>query len=137
MRSKVEYNGFARSGWVGDYMDPFTFLNLFYTPAGDNGTGWWDPEYVKMLDKANSELDQQKRYELLAKAEAYLIEAQPVIPLYTAATNWVKKPYIKGMFPNPQTLHAWKFVYIERDQSKWDYGVPDMNKRPGEFGEGY
>jgi oligopeptide transport system substrate-binding protein len=137
MRSKTEYNGFARSGWVGDYMDPFTFLNLFYTPSGDNGTGWWDPAYVKMLDEANAELDQQKRYQLLAKAEAYLIEAQPVIPLYTAATNWVKKPYVKGMFPNPQTLHAWKFVYIERDQSKWDYGVPDMNKRPGEFGEGY
>jgi len=137
MRSKVEYNGFARSGWVGDYMDPFTFLNLFYTDAGDNGTGWWDPKYVKMLDEANVELDQQKRYQLLAKAEAYLIDAQPVIPLYTAATNWVKKPYIKGMFPNPQTLHPWKFVYIERDPSKWDYGVPDMNRHPGEFGEGY
>jgi oligopeptide transport system substrate-binding protein len=137
MRSKVEYNGFARSGWVGDYMDPFTFLNLFYTNAGDNGTGWWDPEYVKMLDKANLELDHQKRYELLAKAEAYLIDAQPVIPFYTSATNWVKKPYVKGMFPNPQTLIPWKFVYIERDQSKWDYGVPDMNKHPGEFGPGY
>jgi oligopeptide transport system substrate-binding protein len=137
MRSKVEYNGFARSGWVGDYMDPFTFLNLFYTDAGDNGTGWWDPEYVKMLDAANLELDQKKRYELLAKAEAYLIEAQPVIPLYTSATNWVKKPYVKGMFPNPQTLHPWKYVYIERDQSKWDYGVPDMKMHPGEFGDGY
>lgn len=137
MRSKVEYNGIARSGWVGDYMDPFTFLNLFYTNAGDNGTGWWDPEYVKMLDAANVELDHQKRYELLAKAEAYLIEAQPVIPLYTSATNWMKKPYVKGMYPNPQTLHAWKFVYIERDQSKWDYGVPDMVRHAGEFGDGY
>jgi ABC-type oligopeptide transport system substrate-binding subunit len=128
MRSKVEYKGFARSGWVGDYMDPFTFLNLFYTPAGDNGTGWWDPEYVKLLDAANKELDPQKRYELLAKAEAYLIDAQPVIPLYTAATNWMKKPYVKGMYPNPQTLHAWKFVYLEQDPAKWDYGVPDMKE---------
>lgn len=128
MRSKVEYKGFARSGWVGDYMDPFTFLNLFYTPAGDNGTGWWDPEYVKLLDAANKELDPQKRYEKLAKAEAYLIDAQPVIPLYTAATNWMKKPYVKGMYPNPQTLHAWKFVYLEQDPAKWDYGVPDMKE---------
>ena len=137
MRSKVEYNGFARSGWVGDYMDPFTFLNLFYTNAGDNGTGWWDPKYVKMLDEANVELDQKKRYALLAKAEAFLIDAQPVIPFYTSATNWVKKPYVKGMFPNPQTLHAWKYVYIERDESKWDKGVPDMKMHPGEFGDGY
>jgi hypothetical protein len=30
------------------------------------------------------------------------------------------------MYPNPGTLHAWKFVYIEHDPAKWDYGIPDM-----------
>lgn len=126
-RAALEYKGFGRSGWVGDYMDPFTFLNLFYTKQGDNGTGWWDPKYVAMLDDANRTLDPQQRYAKLAKAEAYLIDAQPVIPLYTNATNWMKKPYLKGMYPNPQTLHAWKFVYIEHDMAKWDQGVPDMS----------
>jgi hypothetical protein len=42
-----------------------------------------------------------------------------VIPLATQGTSWMKKPYVKGMYPNPGTLHAWKFVYIEPDQSKW------------------
>ena len=70
--------------------------------------------------------DQQRRYELLAKAEAYLIAEQPVLPLMTNATNWMKKPYVKGMYPNPGTLHAWKFVYIEYDSAKWDRGVPSM-----------
>ena len=126
VRAKREYKGFSRAGWVGDYMDPFTFLGLFYTPEGDNGTGWWDPKYVAMLDQANRTLDKQQRYELLAKAEAFLIEAQPVIPIDTAAVNWVKKPYVKGMFPNPASLFAWKYVYIERDQGKWDYGTPSL-----------
>lgn len=125
-RAKLEYKGFARTGWVADYMDPYTYLNLFYTAAGDNGTGWYDPKYVQMLDDANSSPDPQKRYELMAKAEAYMLDAQPVIPLMTNATSWMKKPYVKGMYPNPQTLHAWKFVYIEPDQSKWDQGVPSM-----------
>ena len=125
-RSKIEYRGFARSGYAGDYLDPFTFLNLFSTEAGDNGTGWSDAKYVQMLDEANRTLDPKKRYELLAKAEAYLLAAQPFIPLYTNATNWMKKPYVKGMYPNPGTLHAWKFVYIERDSAKWDRGVPSM-----------
>ena len=71
-------------------------------------------------DEANREPDPQKRYELLARAEALLLDAQPVIPLYTQATNWMKKPYVKGMYPNPVTLHAWKFVYIEHDPAKWD-----------------
>lgn len=129
-RSKLEYNGFARAGWIADYLDPFTFLNIFYINGGDNGTGWWDQKYVDMLDEANRTPDPQQRYALLAKAEAYMLDAQPVIPLLTKATNWVKKPYVKGMYPNPQTMIPWKFVYVERDPAKWDYGVPDMDEKP-------
>jgi oligopeptide transport system substrate-binding protein len=125
VRAKLEYKGFARGAWSADYMDPFTFLSLFYT-GGENGTGWVDPKYVAMLDEANRMLDPQKRYELLAKAEKYLIDAQPIIPIDTSAVNWVKKPYVKGMFPNPGSLFPWKYVYIERDPSKWDYSAPSL-----------
>ena len=59
---------------------------------------------------------------MLAKAEAYLLDAQPVIPLLTPATSWMKKPYVKGMYPNPGTLHAWKFVYIEHDPREVGHG---------------
>ena len=126
-RAELDYKGIGRAGWVGDYMDPYSFLNLFYTKGGDNGTGWWDPEFVRLLDEANRTLDPSVRYELLAQAEAYMLAAQPVIPLDTAATNWMKKPYVKGLYPNPGTLHSWKFVYIEHDPAKWDRGVPDMS----------
>ena len=119
-RAKLEYKGFARSGWVGDYIDPFTFLNLFSTVRGDNGTGWWDPKYVDILVAANRQTDPMKRYEMMARAEKMLLDVQPVIPLFSNATNWLKKPYVKGMYANPVTLHAWKFVYIEHDRSKWD-----------------
>jgi oligopeptide transport system substrate-binding protein len=126
-RAKLEYKGFARAGWSADYMDPFTFLSLFYT-GGESGTGWLDPKYVAMLDEANGSLDPKRRYELLAQAEKYMIDAQPVIPIDTAAVNWVKKPYVKGMYPNPGSLFAWKFVYIERDKTKWDSGTPSLTE---------
>jgi oligopeptide transport system substrate-binding protein len=118
-RAKLEYSGIARAGWVGDYMDPYTFLDLFTTPTGDNGTGWWDKKYVDLVRTANRQHDPAKRYEMLAQAEKMLLEVQPIIPLTTNATNWVKKPYVKGMYPNPVTIHAWKFVYIEHDSAKW------------------
>jgi oligopeptide transport system substrate-binding protein len=124
-RSRLEYKGFARAGWSADYMDPFTFLSLFYT-GGESGTGWFDPKFIAMVDEANRTLDKQKRYDLLALAEKYMLDAQPVIPLDTAAVNWVKKPYVKGMYPNPGSLFAWKYVYIERDPAKWDYGTPSL-----------
>jgi oligopeptide transport system substrate-binding protein len=132
VRAALEYKGFARAGWVGDYMDPFTFLGLFYIDGGDNGTGWTDKKYSALLDEANQTPDPQKRYELLSQAEAILVEEKPIIPLTYDATNWMKKPYVKGLYPNPLTLHAWKYVYIERDPAKWDYGVPDMTRKPGE-----
>jgi len=125
-RAALDYKGLARSGWIGDYVDPYSYLSLFYTPRGDNGTGWWDPKYVAMLDDANRTLDPAARYEKLAKAETLLLESQAVLPLTVRSTSWMKKPYVKGMYPNPGTMHAWKFVYIERDPAKWDHGVPDM-----------
>jgi oligopeptide transport system substrate-binding protein len=125
-RHRMDYRGIARAGWVGDYMDPYTFLSLFATIEGNNDSGWFDPKYLDLLTRANRELDHQRRYELLAEAEAFLLEAQPVIPLTTQATNWMKKPYVKGMYPNPGTLHPWKFVYIEHDPEKWDRGMPSL-----------
>jgi ABC-type oligopeptide transport system substrate-binding subunit len=125
-RNKLEYKGFSVGLWSADYMDPFTFLGLFSTPDGSNGSGWYDLKYVALLKEANLTLDHQKRYELLAKAEKYLLDNQPVIPLESFAVNWLKKPYVKGMYPNAASLYPWKFVYIERDSSKWDYGVPSL-----------
>jgi oligopeptide transport system substrate-binding protein len=126
VRKNLEYNGFGRAGWVGDYMDPFSFLYLFYSKNNDSSTGWYNPEYDRMLDAANKERDEMKRFEMLARAEFFLMQDQPVIPLQTKATNWIKKPYVKGMYPNPGTLHAWKFVYIEQDPNKWDQNVDNI-----------
>lgn len=127
MRARLEYKGIAGgAGWSGDYMDPYTYLGLFTNAAGDNNTGWSDPKFTEMVNAANHEPDQTKRYAMLSKAEAYLLDAAPIIPLTKPATSWMKKPYVKGLYPNPGTLHAWKFVYIEHDPAKWDQGMPDM-----------
>ncbi len=124
--SSVGYDGFGRRGWVGDYMDPYTFLGLYYSPQNDGATGWWDPKYDAMLDDANKTVDVQKRYEKLAAAEFYVTQQQIIIPLYTNGTSWMKKPYVKGLYPNPGTLFAWKFVYIESDPNKWDTNVDNL-----------
>jgi oligopeptide transport system substrate-binding protein len=125
-RAKLDYKGLALGIWGADYMDPVTFLNLFLSNGGDNGSGWSDPKYAEMLEEANHLQDSQQRYALLAKAEKYMLDAQPVIPLETPSVNWVKKPYVKGLYPNPGSLFAWKFVYIERDPAKWDYSTPSL-----------
>lgn len=125
-RHAVQYIGFAQSLWSGDYMDPYTFLGLHYSNPNNGDAGFNDPQYNKMLDAANAELDPQKRFEKLARAEFFIMEENPSVPLTINATNWMKKPYIKGMYPNPGTLLPWKFVYIERDPAKWDHDVENI-----------
>jgi len=127
-RSSIEYTGAARAGWVGDYVDPFTFLSQFYTQSNDSSTGWWNPKYDQLLDEANRTADPTARFEKLAEAEFLLMQDQPILPLSTAGTSWMKKPYIKGMYPNPGTMHPWKFIYIEQDRSKWDENVDNIMK---------
>ena len=129
-RKALQYNGFVQSLWGGDYMDPYTFLSLHYGKINNGGAGFYDPKYDKMLDEANTELDEEIRYEKLARAEFYLMEQLPVVPLTVYATNWMKKPYVKGMYPNPGTLMPWKFVYIERDIAKWDHDVENIMNEP-------
>jgi oligopeptide transport system substrate-binding protein len=119
VRSRLDFKGFSLGLWGADYMDPYTFLNYFTSP-NDSGTGWADPKYLAMLDEANHMLERQKRYELFARAERMLLDAQPFIPIETSSARFVKKPYVKGMYANPGSMYAWKFVYIERDPSKWD-----------------
>jgi oligopeptide transport system substrate-binding protein len=126
--NKVDYEGFARRGWVGDYMDPYTFLSLYYSEANEGATGWWDPKFDKLLDDANNTVDPQKRFEILAQAEFYIMQQQIIIPLGTNTTSWMKKPYIKGFYPNPGTLEPWKFAYIERDPSKWTTDMDTIMK---------
>lgn len=125
-RARVQFKGVARNGWIGDYIDPYTFLALF-DEGGESGTGWKNAKYSEMLSKANATLDPAKRFEALAKAEAFLLEEQPFLPLMGQTVNAMKKPYVRGMEPNPGTMHAWKYVWIEYDRAKWDPSSSNMN----------
>ncbi|HET7539360.1 MAG TPA: peptide ABC transporter substrate-binding protein [Polyangiaceae bacterium] len=42
----------ARAGWVGDYEDPNTFLDLWLTNGGNNRSGWGSPVYDRLLAAA-------------------------------------------------------------------------------------
>ena len=42
----------ARAGWIGDYLDPNTFLDMWVTNGGNNQTGWSDPRYDRLIRRA-------------------------------------------------------------------------------------
>ena len=105
----------SRAGWIGDYEDPNTFLDLMRPNRGNNKTGWKNMEYDSLVQKANTINNQAERYELLYKAEEILIENMPVIPLYTYVRAYQLSPDVKGFSPHILDHHHPKFIYLERD----------------------
>ena len=105
----------SRAGWIGDYEDPNTFLDLMRPNRGNNKTGWEDNNYDALVAKANSTNNQVERYKLLNEAEKMLIDNMPIIPLYTYVRSYQLSPDVKGYNPHILDHHHPKFIYLERD----------------------
>ena len=105
----------SRAGWIGDYEDPNTFLDLMRPNRGNNKTGWENKEYDELVEKANTINNQSERYEMLYRAEEILIDNMPIIPLYTYVRSYQLSPDVKGFNPHILDHHHPKFIYLERD----------------------
>jgi oligopeptide transport system substrate-binding protein len=88
-----------RLGWVGDYDDPNTFLEIMQTDHGQNDTGFSDPLFDELVSKASRELNPVRRMEMLAEAEQRMIDQYPVVPLYFYVTKRLVKPWVQGYKP--------------------------------------
>ena len=124
--TKMEFKGMARRGWIGDYVDPNTFLDLMTTASANNGTGWGDKKYDEMLLTANSITDEATRMEKLRDAEAYMLKQQPIIPLFVGPSSFMCKPYVKNLVPNLLDQHDWRGVYIDHDITAETPGVAEV-----------
>ena len=105
----------SRAGWIGDYEDPNTFLDLLRLNRGNNKTGWENIEYDQLLELANSTNDQVLRYEYLNQAEKLLISEMPIIPIYTYVRQYQISSDVKGWHPNIIDTHHPKYIYLERE----------------------
>jgi len=104
----------ARAGWIGDYADPNTFLDMFCKDRGNNETGWANDEYDRLLKQATTEQDPAKRMELLQKAERILcVDDLPIIPIYYYVNQGMLRPRVKGLYENLRDQHAFQYMYIE------------------------
>jgi oligopeptide transport system substrate-binding protein len=111
--SKLDYQ-VARSSWIGDYHDPFTFLDCFVTDRGNNRTGYTSPEYDALLEQSRSMKDPAERLKVLAKAESILINDAPIMPIYFYTRIYLQAPELKGLSSNPLGIVDFKTLYFQR-----------------------
>ena len=103
----------ARHGWVGDYIDPMTFLDLWTTDGGNNDAGFSNARYDELIAAAKVETDSDKRNELLRQAEDILMDEMPILPIYYYTTVTAANENVKGVQISTLGKISFKHAYKE------------------------
>ena len=98
-----------RGGWIADFADPASFLDLFISENNLNYTFYGNSDF-DMLMKSAQISSAGTRMEILAKAEARLMEDMPVIPLYYYVSRHLVRPEITGYVDNIRDVHLSRYL---------------------------
>ncbi len=108
-RSKGEYS-MCRNGWIADYNDPVSFLDMFMTSNGNNDAHYSNSEYDAIMTEVLSDSDAEGRMALMHQAEDLLMEQDCAIaPLYYYSNPYMISDNVHGMYYSP--LGAFIFSY--------------------------
>ncbi len=111
----------ARNGWLGDYNDPISFLDMWITSSGNNdcqfGKGahkdykgysyngkdglTWAESYDACIAAVKAETDPAKRFALMHEAENILMTTGAICPVYYYTDIYMCNQNIEGFFSSP------------------------------------
>ena len=131
----------ARNGWLADYNDPISFLDMWTTASGNNDVqlgkganvdmkaysldltdlgydtkvenGTWAETYDVVISDIKSCTDIEKRYALMHKAEDLLMSTGTICPLYFYTDPYMLDSSVKGFFANPLGYKYFMYTTIE------------------------
>ena len=109
-KNSLEYQ-ISHSSWVGDYLDPTTFLDNFVGASGNNRTGFADARYEELLQWAATCGDPVLRLELLAEAERLLLDQAVILPLLVDVDMALVAEDLKGLTPNAAGIIDWAALH--------------------------
>ena len=118
----------ARNGWLGDYNDPISFLDMWITTSGNNDcqlgkgahakvaiydldmtkwggakveNGTWAETYDVIIGMIKKESDNAKRLEMMHAAEDLLMSTGAIVPLYYYTDLYMIDDSVKGFYSSP------------------------------------
>lgn len=119
----------ARNGWLADYSDPISFLDMWTSNSGSNDIGFgkgehknisiytldlrelgydiniengtWANTYDRLIGIIKSERDTERRFALMHKAEDMLMDTGCITPIYYYTDIYMLKSSVSGFFSSP------------------------------------
>lgn len=99
-RQKGEYD-VARHGWITDYNDPMSYLDMWMTGNGNNDAQMSNPEYDAFMAEAKGSADPAVRMAAMHNAEDVLMDQMGIAPIYFYTNKFLLDPTVKGMVYDP------------------------------------
>ncbi|MCR5098719.1 MAG: hypothetical protein K6B14_07220, partial [Lachnospiraceae bacterium] len=119
----------ARNGWLADYNDPISFLDMWTSGSGNNDVqfgkgankqlaaysidvtdlgydlkvenGTWEQTYDEVIKLVKTESDKDKRYALMHRAEDLLMSTGCICPIYYYTDLYMLSNTVDGFYSNP------------------------------------
>ncbi|MGO1478910.1 peptide ABC transporter substrate-binding protein [Senegalia sp. (in: firmicutes)] len=105
---------FSYSGWVGDYNDPMTFMDMWITGGPQNTAGWSNEEYDTLIEKAQTTTGDE-RMQAMMDAEKILMEEMVVSPTDHSVKIYLQNPKVEGIVRLPLAItNGYKTAYITK-----------------------
>jgi oligopeptide transport system substrate-binding protein len=110
---RLEYT-VVRASWVGDFLDPETFVGMWTRGGGNNRTGWGHDGFEAGLAAARRATDPADRAARYRAAERILVEDElPIIPLYIYVCQGLLSERVRGWHENLRDEHPWQGMWLE------------------------
>jgi len=101
------------STWIGDFADPYAFLQMWRRDSNLNDSRLDDEDFEALIDRSMIE-EGEVRLATLAEAEKMLLDRGVVFPIsYSPALNIVDTGELDGWYPNAMDIHPFKYFLFK------------------------
>lgn len=104
----------ARNGWLCDYNDPISMLDMWITGGGNNDAQWSNPEYDALISKIKSTTDNEERYKLMHQAEDMIFEDSMLCPIYYYVDLYLMDQSIEGFWSSPLGFKYFMYATVKK-----------------------
>lgn len=111
-RKNGEYN-IARNGWLGDYNDPISFLDMWITGGGNNDAQWSNAKYDELIAKIKASSDREERMKLMHEAEDIIFEEWMLCPIYYYVDLYLQAQNLEGVWASPLGYKYFMFASVK------------------------